>query len=129
MRAAQNLVDHGFYVTSGASSAIVDLITQLPASLRAAVVVLLVLLIVARACVPALFRALDDHLLIRRARDKIESAEDWVEVLRIRNEPRRMVGRRSAPGQRPAISAAPGPPGVRPTAGDDPSGDAEDDPP
>jgi hypothetical protein len=96
MRAAQNSVDLVNAVSS-APAALLQLIADLPAWLRAAVVVVLALLLVAGYCVPRLLRAIDDHMLVRKARDKITKSEDWVEVLRIRNEPRRMFGRATAP--------------------------------
>lgn len=78
-----------------------DLFAQLPPAVRAGVVIALVMTF----CTPRLLRALDDHLFNRQARRKITGSADWVEVVRIRNEPRRLWGRRPAPAdpdQRPS---------------------------
>ena len=69
-----------------------DLFAELPPVVRAGVVIALVVTF----CMPRLLRALDDHLFNRRARRNITSSADWVEVVRIRNEPRRLWGRRPA---------------------------------
>ncbi|WP_219419812.1 hypothetical protein [Pseudonocardia nigra] len=70
-----------------------DLFAELPLPLRAGVVIVLV----ATLCVPRLLRALDDHLFNRQACRRITRSADWVEVVRIRNEPRRLWGRRPLP--------------------------------
>lgn len=96
MRAAQNQV---LITTADAVAALqtlparaLDLFAELPPAVRAGVVIALVMTF----CMPRLLRALDDHLFNRQARQKITSSADWVEVVRIRNEPRRLWGRRPA---------------------------------
>lgn len=97
MRAAQNQV---FLTPADAVAALqtltaraLDLFAELPPAVRAGVVIALVVTF----CMPRLLRALDDHLFNRQARHKITGSADWVEVVRIRNEPRRLWGRRPAP--------------------------------
>jgi hypothetical protein len=70
-----------------------DLFAELPLPLRAGVVIVLV----ATLCVPRLLRALDDHLFNRQARRRITRSTDWVEVVRIRNESRRLWDQRPSP--------------------------------
>lgn len=94
---------------------VLDLIAALPQWLQ----VVLASVLVAKFCLPSLLRALDDHLFNRKARQKITRGSDWVEVLRIRNEPRRFIGRRP--------TSAPAKPDDPPDAASDT--DAEDEPP
>lgn len=93
MRAAQNPVDHLFNLAAAVPAELGHLVNGLPGWLRAGVVVAVVLLLVARVCVPPLLRAIDDHRLANTARRCITRGEDWVEVLRIRNTPRRWIER------------------------------------
>ncbi|MCX6464012.1 MAG: hypothetical protein NTW05_10535 [Pseudonocardiales bacterium] len=119
MRAAQNQV---LLTMADAVAALqslpartLDLFAELPPAVRAGVVIALVVTF----CTPRLLRALDDYLFNRRARRKITSSADWVEVVRIRNEPRRLWGRRPAPtdqGQPPG--PAPDAAGAAAAAGD-----------
>lgn len=100
-----------------------DLFADLPLWLRTGVV----LVLVATCCVPRLLRALDDHLFNRQARQNITRSADWVEVVRIRNEPRRLWGRRptssSAAGDEPPERT------TSDTASNEDRGDEEDQPP
>lgn len=122
MRAAQNPVDH---LTDLVAALPAELLNGLPGWLRAGVVVVMVLLIVARFCVPPLLRAIDDHRLSNTARTHISRSEDWVEVLRIRNTPRRWIGlqppadkpRGPSGGFGPAPPDVPEHPGGQPTGG------------
>lgn len=99
-----------------------DLFTDLPLWLRTGVVIVLV----ATFCAPHLLRALDDHLFNRQARQNITRSADWVEVVRIRNEPRRFWGRR-----RPSSSTAGNEPPetMSDTASNGDGGEEEDQPP
>ena len=106
----------------------------LPAWLRATVVVILVLLGAASLFVPPVLRSINDTLFDRKVRREITTPEGLIEVVRIRNQPRRWFGRGAAPDDRSRTS----PPPPRSTGGneppkndssDDPSGDGEDDPP
>ena len=96
MRAAQNQVSPAADTVTELPPTLptraLDLFTALPAWLQASVVLVLVVTF----CLPRLLRALDDHLFNRTARRNITGSEDWVEVVRIRNEPRRLWGRRPA---------------------------------
>jgi len=69
-----------------------ELITALPEWLRVAVAVLLALLFAARFCV----RMVDEHLDARTTRVQITRGQDWLEVVRIRQQPRRLFGRAEA---------------------------------
>lgn len=130
MRAAQNssdLID----VASSVPAAFLKLVMDLPEWLRATVVVVLALLLVARLCIPPLLRAIDDHMLALKARDTITRGEDWVAVLRIRNEPRRLFGRATA-AEPPAGATGEGSAGAQRGTGrrpDDDEGDGADEPP
>lgn len=72
-----------------------DLIATLPQWLQ----MVLASVLVVTFCAPRLLRAPDDHLFNRAARRNIQSGSDWVEVIRevirIRNDPRQLLGRRS----------------------------------
>lgn len=87
----------------------VDLIAAMPPWLQMVIVVVFVLTF----CVPRLLRALDDHLFNREARRQITRGTDWVEIIRIRNEPRKMFGRRSSP---PRKATSDDPPETAPEA-------------
>jgi hypothetical protein len=120
MHAAQNPIDQVLDVATGLPAGLVELINALPTVVRLIVVVL----IVASLTVPRLLRALDDHLVLREARQRVTKNEDWVEMVRIRNEPRRMIGRREAPEPR---GTAPDP---KPAGGADArTGSRDDEPP
>lgn len=97
MRAAQNQVlltaADAVAALQTLSARALDLFAELPLAVRAGVVIALVVTF----CMPRLLRALDDSLFNRQARRNITSSADWVEVVRIRNEPRRLWGRRPAP--------------------------------
>lgn len=133
MRAAQNSVELLVAVATALPEKLVELITALPLWLRATVVVVLVMFVVARVCVPPLLRAIDDHMLTRKASESITRSEDWLEVLRVRNEPRRQLGRRSA--AEPPAAPSNGPEGGNGTGAgpgprrEGPEDDAGDDPP
>lgn len=104
MRAAQNPIKLLADLPTALPAGVSELIAALPPWLRAVLVVVLIVLIVTRLCLPPLLRAIDDHLLCRKACNKITESTDWIEVLRIRNEPRLLFGRGWAAESRPAIS-------------------------
>ena len=94
MRAAQNQVPAADDVVTELlhtlPTRVFDLFAGLPLWFRTGVMLVLVVTF----CAPRLLRALDDHLFNRQARENITRSADWVEVVRIRNEPRRHWGRR-----------------------------------
>lgn len=126
MRAAQNQVPTADEVVTELLHTLptraFNLFADLPLWLRTGVV----LVLVATFCAPRLLRALDDHLFNRQARKNITQSADWVEVVRIRNEPRRLWGRRATSSS----TAGNEPPGTTSdTASNEVRGEAEDQPP
>jgi hypothetical protein len=133
MHAAQDQVDKLTDAPTGLSAAVGEAFAALPPMLRAALVALVVVATVARWAVPALLRAFGEFLLTLKAIKDSTGSRDTLEALRIaRGEQRRMIGRREAPEPQDETPDPKPAGGGEPRTGsrdDEPSGDAEDDPP
>ena len=123
MRAAQYPVDLLVHLATAMPAWASGLITALPEWLRVAVAVLLTLLFAARFCL----RMLDEHLDARTTREQITRGQDWLEVVRIRQQPRRLFGRAEAAPPCGAPSGLEGDGGPR--EGPRPRGDGTEDGP
>lgn len=121
MRAAQNPVQPVVDVVTAIPAGVVDLVMILPPWLRVPVVAILLLLVTFGVFGPRLVRMYDDHRFALKARECITQPEHWVEVLRIRNEPRRQFGLRGLAADAPSDGSPP-PGNAAPTRdlGDDP---------
>jgi hypothetical protein len=90
----------------------------------------LVLLIVIGWCSPKVLRALDDRRIAKAACTKITTEQGAVEVLRIRNFPRRIIGRLPAANTpRSTAASAKGAPAGDEIARDTPDPEPGDEPP
>ncbi|MGH8345361.1 MAG: hypothetical protein ACRES5_02160 [Pseudomonas sp.] len=90
---------------------------------------LLLLLVVIGWCSPKVLRALDDRRIAKAACARITTEQGAVEALRIRNSPRRIIGRLSTASTSRSTASAEGAPAGDAVARDSPESEPGDEPP